>query len=173
MVGCCEGDKKKDELRNQFNNNPSSPTALLEAILEEWKTDSHIEFNKLDVSSQETPKLHAKYLDMYSDAKLRLKDAEFKQKVLLKDKYLYYNGKMSQEELAEKGWEPDPFNGLKILKGEMEYYYDSDPEIQKSEEKIQYYKTVIETLTEIINNLNWRHQTIGNMIKWKQFESGN
>ena len=80
---------------------------------------------------------------------------------------------MSSEDMLEKGWEPDPFNGLKILKGEMDYYYDSDPEIQKSEEKIQYYKTVIETLTEIINNLNWRHQTIGNMIKWKRFESGN
>ena len=25
---------------------------------------------------------------------------------------------------------------------------------------------------EIVNNLNWRHQTIGNIIKWKQFESG-
>ena len=49
----------------------------------------------------------------------------------------------------------------------MEHYYNSDPEIQKSEEKIEYYKTVIETLSEIINNLNWRHQTIGNIIKWK------
>ena len=54
----------------------------------------------------------------------------------------------------------------------MDYYYDSDPEIQKSEEKIQYYKTVIDTLEQIISNLNWRHQTIGNIIKWKQFESG-
>ena len=93
-------------------------------------------------------------------------------KVLLKEKWLYYNGKMSQEDVVEKGWDPDPFNGLKILKGEMDYYYDSDPEIQKSEEKIQYYKTVIDTLEQIISNLNWRHQTIGNIIKWKQFESG-
>ena len=80
---------------------------------------------------------------------------------------------MDHETLQELGWDPDPFNGLKILKGEMDYYYDSDPEIQKSEEKIQYYKTVIDTLTDIINNINWRHQTISNIIKWKQFESGN
>ena len=92
---------------------------------------------------------------------------------LLKDKWLYYNGKMDRETLEEKGWEPDPFDGLKILKGEMDYYYDSDPEIQKSEEKIQYWKTTIDTLTEIIDNLKWRHQTISNIIKWKQFESGN
>ena len=80
---------------------------------------------------------------------------------------------MSQDEIEAKGWEFDPFKGLKILKGEMDYYYDSDPEIQQSEERVQYWKTVIETLTEIVNNLNWRHQTIGNIIKWKQFEAGN
>ena len=79
---------------------------------------------------------------------------------------------MSQEEIVELGWEFDPFNGLKVLKGEMEYYYNSDIDIQKSEEKLTYYKTLIETLTEIVTNLNWRHQTVGNMIKWRQFEAG-
>jgi|TARA_B100000287_G_scaffold432370_1_gene491587 c-di-GMP-related signal transduction protein len=136
-----------------------------------WAEDSQIKM-QLDESSRETPKLHAKYLELLSTTKLMLKRTEFQQKVLLKEKWLYYNGKMSQEDVVEKGWDPDPFNGLKILKGEMDYYYDSDPEIQKSEEKIQYYKTVIDTLEQIISNLNWRHQTIGNIIKWKQFESG-
>ena len=145
----------------------------LKQIHEMWSEDCKISQSKLDESSRVTPMLHAKYLELLSTTKLQLKRAEFTQKGLLKDKWLYYNGKMSQEEVVEKGWEPDPFNGLKILKGEMDYYYDSDPEIQRSEEKIQYYKTVIDTLEEIISNLNWRHQTIGNIIKWKQFESGN
>lgn len=144
----------------------------LKQIHDMWSRDSEIKM-QLDESSRETPLLHAKYLELLSTTKLQLKRAEFQQKVLLKEKWLYYNGKMSQEDVVEKGWDPDPFNGLKILKGEMDYYYDSDPEIQKSEEKIQYYKTVIDTLEQIISNLNWRHQTIGNIIKWKQFESGN
>ena len=79
---------------------------------------------------------------------------------------------MDQDELTKKGWDPDPFNGLRILKGEMDYYYDSDPEIQQSEEKIEYWKTVIDSLTDIIDNLKWRHQTISNMIRWRQFEQG-
>lgn len=143
----------------------------LKQIHEMWSRDSEIKM-QLDESSRETPMLHAKYLELLSTTKLQLKRAEFSQKVLLKEKWLYYNGKMSQEDVVEKGWDPDPFDGLKILKGEMEYYYDADPEIQKSEEKIQYFKTVIDTLEQIISNLNWRHQTIGNIIKWKQFESG-
>jgi len=145
----------------------------LKKVHEMWQTDCIINNNQLDDTSRQTPILHAKYIQMWSTAKLELRRAEYDQKRLLKDKWLYYNGKMDQETIKEKGWVPDPFDGLKVLKGEMEYYYDSDPEIQKSEEKIQYWKTVIETLTEIIDNLKWRHQTISNIIKWKQFESGN
>lgn len=144
----------------------------LDEILSEWKKDSHIEFNKLDVTSQETPKLHAKYLELYSNAKIKLKDTEFKQRVLLKDKWLYYNGKMPLETIVEKGWDPDPFDGLKILKGEMDYYYNSDPEIVASEARIAYIKEVIDVLKEIMDNLRWRHSTIKNMIDWKKFEAG-
>ena len=144
----------------------------LNDILEQWKEDCLIEL-PLDESSRNTPKLHAKYLELHVTAKLQLKKSQLEQKSLLKDKWLYYNGKMTQEEIVEKGWDPDPFDGLKILKGEMDYYYDADPEIQKSEEKIQYFKTVVETLTDIVDTIKWRHQTISNIIKWKQFQSGN
>ena len=144
----------------------------LKMILDSWSSDSVIGQTSLDESSRQTPILHAKYLELLSLAKLKLKKAEQDQKILLKDKWLYYNGKMDQEQIADKGWQPDPFDGLKILKGEMDYYYDADPEIQQSVEKIEYLKTVIDTLSEIMNNINWRHQTISNMIKWRVFESG-
>lgn len=144
----------------------------LENILESWEKDSHIDENHLDRSSIETAKLHSKYLQLLSIAKLQLKKTEIAQKTLLKDKWLYYNGKMPQDDIESRGWNFDPFEGLKVMKGEMDYYYNSDKDIQKSEEKIAYYKTMIETLQEIVETLRWRHQTIGNVIKWKQFQSG-
>ena len=144
----------------------------LKMILDMWSSDSVIGQSSLDESSRQTPILHAKYLELLSLAKLRLKKAEQDQKILLKDKWLYYNGKMDQDQIEDKGWKPDPFDGLKILKGEMDYYYDADPEIQQSVEKIEYLKTIIDTLNEIMNNINWRHQTISNMIMWRIFESG-
>ncbi len=145
----------------------------LTELLEEWKSDCQISEMHLDESSRQVPILHSKYLEKLMSVKLLLKRAEFTQKTLLKQKWLYYNGKMDQDDIEKLGWKADPFDGLKILKGEMNYYYDADPEIQDSEKNIAYYKTVIETLQEIIDNLKWRHQTIGNMIKWRQFESGN
>ncbi len=144
----------------------------LENILESWEKDSHLDQNHLDSSSVEAVKLHAKYLKYLSVAKLQLKRQEMFQKTLLKDKWLYYNGKMTLDEIEKKGWEYDPFSGLKVMKGEMDYYYNSDIDIQTSEEKISYYKTIVESLQEIIDTLRWRHQVISNIIKWKQFESG-
>jgi hypothetical protein len=137
-----------------------------------WKEDCIIG-RKLDEASHQTPMLHAKYLQLLSEAKMTMKNLEMQQKNLLKDKWLYYNGKMDQEQLKQKGWQPDPFNGLRIMKGDMDYYYDSDPEIQLSIEKIAAWKNIIDTLSEIMENIKWRHQTIGNIIKWKVFESGN
>lgn len=144
----------------------------LDNIIKMWKEDCQIGQNSLDEDSRQTPALHAKYLEFRSLAKLQLKRAEADQKILLKDKWLYYNGKMDQEEIEERGWEYDPFNGLKVLKGEMDYYYEADVDIRKSEDKIQYWKTVIETLEDIVDVLKWRHQTIGNMIRWRMFERG-
>jgi len=79
---------------------------------------------------------------------------------------------MPQEEIEEKGWDYDPLDGLKILKNDMGYFYDADHEIQESEKKIAEWKTVLDTLKEIIDTLKWRHQTIKNIIEWKKFESG-
>jgi len=144
----------------------------LEQILEDWQTDCQINNIDLDSASRKTPELHAKYLSLLSHAKLKLKQAEFRQKDLMKQKWLYYNGKLSHEEIVKFGWEPDPFNGLKILKGEMEHYVEADPELQDSEAKIEYIKTVIDTLKEIIDNLKWRHSTIKNIIEVRKFEAG-
>jgi len=144
----------------------------LESILKEWREDCEISQHQLDEVSRQTPSLHAKYLQYLALAKLQLKRSENNQKTLLKQKFLYYNGKMSQEEIVATGWDLDPFNGLRMLKGEMDYYYDSDPEIQKSEEKVVYHKTLIETLSNIVDTLKWRHQTVKNMIDWRKFEAG-
>lgn len=144
----------------------------LETLLEQWSVDCELPRNNLDEASRNTPALHSKYLALLSQTKLRLKRVEMDQKTLLKKKWLWYNGKMSEEEVKELGWDYDPLNGLKVMKGDMDYYYDSDKEIQESELKVQYLKTLIDTLNEIVDTLRWRHQTISNMIKWKVFESG-
>jgi c-di-GMP-related signal transduction protein len=144
----------------------------LDQILEMWKKDSLIDDIRLDEASKDGAALHSKYLELLSISKLQLKrrDAEFK--ILLKNKWLWYNGKLTKDQIDQLGWEYDALNGLKILKGEMDYYYDADPHIQEANARIDYLKTMIDTLEEIISNIRWRHSTIKNMIDWRKFESG-
>ena len=66
-----------------------------------WAEDSKISQASLDETSRVTPMLHAKYLELRATSKLQLKRAEMAQKILLKDKFLYYNGKMAKEEMEE------------------------------------------------------------------------
>ena len=144
----------------------------IEDVLKMWAKDCEIDDLRLDEASRKGAALHAKYLEMLSVSKLQLKRRDMEFKILLKNKWLWYNGKLSKAEIDELGWDYDALNGLKILKGDMNYYYDSDNHIQQHQAKIDYLKTLIETLDEIITNIRWRHSTIKNMIDWRKFESG-
>ena len=144
----------------------------LDDLLTMWKKDAIIDDMALDEASRDTVKHHAKYLELLSVTKLQLKRKEMEQQVQLRDKQLYFNGKMDQADITARGWPYDPFNGLKILRNDMEYYFNADPELQKTEEKIVYLKTLVDTLEEIMTNIKWKHSTIKNMIDWRRFTSG-
>lgn len=144
----------------------------LDDVLSEWKKDSVIDELNLDETSRQSARLHSKYLEMYSVTKLQLKRKEANLQSLLKDKWLWYNGKMSKEDIEERGWEYDPLQGLKVLKGDMDYFYNADKDIQALHQSIEYLKTLVEVLSEIMENIKWRHQNIKNIIEWNKFTSG-
>ena len=145
----------------------------IEEVLKMWKEDSIIDDLKLDDTTIRMARVHSKYLELITIAKMRRKKKDLDYKTLLKNKWLYYNGKLSKEEIDIYKWEYDPFGGLnKPLKGDMNYYYDADTDIQKAQAALEYDKVLIETLEEIMNTIRWRHQNIGNIIKWRSFEAG-
>ena len=109
---------------------------------------------------------------MLTKTKLEKKFLEGQLDVMFKNKWLYYSGKMDVDQVRKLGWDPDPTNGLRVLKGDMDYFYRSDSDMQKLNSKIDLAQAIIETLEEIINNLRWRHSTIKNMIDWHRFTNG-
>ena len=144
----------------------------LQQILEMWKKDGIIDEVNLDETSRDSAKLHGKYLELLSVNRMKLKKAELDFKVVLRDKWLHYNGKMPKEDIDARGWDYDPLGGLTVLKGDMDRYYDSDPLIQEWQAKIQYLEELCSTLKEILENIKWRHQNIKNIIEWRKFTSG-
>ena len=144
----------------------------LEKILEMWKKDSLIDEMRLDESSRDSAKLHSNLGMSFRALRYKLKKLELDFKVILRDKFMHYNGKLTKEEMDSKGWDYDPLNGLTVLKGDMDKWYDADPIIQEHQAKMEYTKEMCDTLKEIMENIKWRHQNIKNMIEWRKFTSG-
>ena len=145
----------------------------LDDIMEMWKKDSQIDDLALDDETKKTSKLHAKYLELVNITRLQLAKLDSDLDTLKKDKWLYYTGKMTKQDMDDRGWAYDPFaGGTKPLKSELEYYYESDADMIKIKQKIEYQKSITNTLEEIMNNLRWRHTHIKNIIDWKKFVSG-
>jgi len=145
----------------------------LEDVLVMWEADSVIDEINLDETSIKSAKLHAKYLQLLSIVKLRLKKKEMEFDAIKKDKWLYFEGKMTKDQMDERGWKYDPFDGgTKPMKSNMDYYYKSDSDLTRLQSQIDYQKTLIDTLIDIMDNIKWRHQNIRNIIDWKKFTAG-
>ena len=144
----------------------------LSDIQEMWKKDCKIDDIELDASSLQVPVLHAKYSEILANQKLIQIRYENQLKALQKDKWLWYTGKLSQEEIQEKNWDYDPFNGLTILKSDYDKFFGADKDIQTAVEKLEYCRVVVEYLQDIVSQLTWRHQTIKNIIEWRRFMAG-
>ncbi len=136
----------------------------IDELKAEWKSDCEIDDIELDKSSLEIPKLHAKYSEYLTDAIIQQKNIQFQYNTLLKDKWLWFNGKMDEARIKELGWNDDPFDGLKIMKNDMQVFFNADTDLQKLNANLEYANIKINFLKECMTNITWRHQTIKNTI---------
>jgi len=145
----------------------------IEDIIKEWETDCQVDSLALDDSSIKFAKIHAKYIMYLTEFKLKLRMAESKLSEIRHAKWLYYTGKMTKEEMDERKWAYDPFNGnTKPLRSDLDTYVDSDAELRILIDKKTYFQTGVDALTEILDTLRWRHAHIKNCIDWRRFTSG-
>ena len=133
------------------------------------KNDLVLDETQLEIESLKTPQLHSKYLNLLMDEKLQLTKLQHDFKVLRKKKWLYYTGKISQEELEEEGWETFE---LTILKTDLDKFLDSDEDLQNIHIRIKYRETIVDYLQEIIKIINNRQWNIRSAIDWLKFTNG-
>jgi hypothetical protein len=85
-----------------------------------------------------------------------------------KVKWEYYTGKMSQDELAEYGWEPFQFT----LKSDINTYLEADSDLIKLLEKKVYHEETISVIESIMNELKQRTWQLRDFISWEKFIGG-
>lgn len=143
----------------------------IDDILKEWEEDSLIDDIHLDASSVGTAKLHSKYLNILITSKIKLSKYENDYNILRQNKFKYYRGDMSRDELIDLGW--SQWQGIRPTKSEMDEFLTGDKDLSNLNMKLQYLKTSIELIESIMSQLKSRDFQISNAIKWKMFINGN
>ena len=138
----------------------------LEELQEQVDKDLKINDTELDLESLKTPQLHNKYLKHYNNFKLLLTRAESDYKILKRVKCEYYTGKARPQVYQQK-----PFN-LKIMKSDIDKNLESDEELIKAKQKIDYLETVVNYLDRTLKIIGGRDWQIRNSIEWRKFTSG-
>jgi len=142
----------------------------IETINEMWSVDSNINRNKIAEESLNTARLHQKYLSILLQTKTKMLKSEMEYNSLKLDKYRYFRGEMTQEELNDRGWVQ--YQGLKPLKSDMEFVLEHDQEVGRMGIKLQYLRNMIYQLESILTNIKGRDWAIRNHIEWQKFQSG-
>lgn len=139
-----------------------------EELQDEWDKDSTLNSTNIGEESIKTPKLHAKYLRIYSKEKMKLISFQHRYKILRGEKKEFFINP-TKEVMQEKNWKM-PERG-KILKSDIESFLDIDPEILELELKIGVQQEKVEYLKSILQSINGRSFVIKNFIeerKWLQ-----
>lgn len=141
----------------------------LDQIKAQAEIDTVIDVNHLEEESTKVPQIHNKYLCILMDEKLLLEALESKLKVLKRDKWLYYSGKMSDEELKKKGWEQ--FD-LTVLKQDLDRFIDSDHEVINLSNKLFLQKEKVNYIEGVVKIISGKMWNIRSAIEWIKFTQG-
>lgn len=142
----------------------------LEQLMEMWSTDCSIDDNHLGEASTDTPNLHSKYIQYLVTYKLKLTKLKGEYNLLRKNKFRYYRGELSRQELEDLGWMQ--WQGTKPLKNEMDEFLQGDTDLVQMEQKVEYLNTIVFFLESVLSQIRSRDFQIKNGIEWKKFLVG-
>lgn len=139
----------------------------LEEIMELMDVDSEIRKDQLDEESLRIPKLHSKWLKIFSSEKRITNQLKTQLVQLTKEKDEYYGGKASAEVYKEK-----PFH-LKLLKGDIPKYIQADPDVIRLAAAIDVQEEKVYVIQEYIKQINQRGYAIKAALDFMKWTSGN
>ena len=133
------------------------------------EADLRIDESDLASESLRTPQLHNKYLMLLMRLKNKKDKVENEYKILEKNKWLYYTGKMSEEQQKELGWEPFDLN---ILRTDVDRILYADIELIELQNKLNEITRIINYVEDIVKIISNRQWSIRSAIDWMKFTNG-
>lgn len=142
---------------------------LIDEIIKNWEIDCNIDDQDIGAAALKSPNLHAKYLRLMIDYKLKKVKYKTNYDELKLTKIKYYKGHLTTPELKELNWEPFQY---RILKGEYDEHLAGDSDLQKINAKIEYCTSAIYILESILQEIKSRSFHTRVAMDWVRFRAG-
>jgi hypothetical protein len=140
----------------------------IEQIMSEWTKDSNVDSTEPGKEIIRIPILHNKYNKFLSAHNLAAKKIAIEYNKLRKLKWMYYNGKLSQEELDKYGWEQFPF----VLKQDLAMHLEGDDDLTRLQAKKSYHEEAAAFCVNVMKELNNRTWQLKEYMSWEKFIHG-
>ena len=143
-------------------------TPPLEDIMKQWEKDSDVDSTEPGKEIIRIPLLHNKYNKFLSLHNLSAKRAAIEYDRIKKLKWMYFTGKLDQEELDKLGWEPFRFT----LKSDINVYLDGDDDLNKLKRKKSYHEEAAKFCENVMKELQSRTYQLKAFMDWERFIQG-
>ena len=140
----------------------------IEELISQWEKDANVDTTEPGKEILRIPLLHSKYNKYLSLHNLSGKKIALEYNKIKKLKWLYYTGKMDQEELDKLGWEPFRFT----LKSDISVYIDGDEDLARLNQRKQYHEEASSFCINVMKEINARTYQLRAFIEWERFIQG-
>ena len=141
------------------------PPVKLDELMDEWHKDCAIDSTEPGLELMRISSLHGKYLHILSHHRMLVKKFTNEYNKLRLAKFQYYQGDLDMEELAERGWQPQP---RIIGKPSVPMYMDGDEDLNNILLKKVVHEEIVEFCTSTVKELNSRVYALRSFIEWKK-----
>lgn len=140
-----------------------------EDILASWAEDAPIDRDELGEAAINCARLHAKYLQQYAAARVKLRALKMQREKLAHEKYIFYTQGPTPETTA-KGWKLPPIG--RIQRADAPSYVTNDPDVQMIDSKIMICEERVQILDHIMKAIQNRGFNIKTAVDWAKYRDG-
>ena len=133
------------------------------------KAENDLEIDEFDLDSAvlAIPKLHGKWLDLFTENTIFLKDLySLKEKTKL-ERWKYYSGKQTDRYVAENGIIHE-----KILKTDIDKYLAADDKLKLVNDACTHQKALTDYIEKVLKEIGNRNFHVRAIIDWRRFQAG-
>ena len=143
-------------------------TPTIEELITQWEKDADVDSTEPGKEILRVPLLHSKYNKYLSLHNLSAKKLALEYNKIKKMKWLYYTGKLDEDELKQLGWEPFRFT----LKSDISVYIEGDDDLNKLKRRQAYHEEAAKFCENVMRELNARTYQLRAHMEWERFIQG-